>query len=48
MISDEFTIAKVKGPDDKCYWSIMDLKGNILPIPEKMQEILDKHDWNQI
>ena len=47
MINDSFILAKLKSEHDN-YWTIMDISGNIVKMPQNMKELLNQKEWTKI
>ena len=47
MINDKLILTRIKG-DDKNYWTMIDTLGHLVPIPQKMDQILQENDWEEV
>ena len=47
MINDRLALVHMKG-DDKNYWTMIDIAGHMVSLPQKMQDILKICDWEQL
>lgn len=45
MISEDRVLFKLKGSNQKDYWTLMNDRGFIMKMPPAMEDLLDKPDW---
>ena len=46
-ITDKMNLFKLE-QDEEYYWTIMDIRGQVHPIPPAMKEILDEEEWSKV
>ena len=48
MINDRLALARMKGDEKVNYWTMLDIAGHMVPLPQKMQDILKICDWEEL
>ena len=48
MINDRLALARMKGDENVNYWTMLDIAGHMVPLPQKMQDILKICDWEEL
>ena len=48
MINDRLALARMKGDENVNYWTMLDIAGHMVPLPQEMQNILKICDWEEL
>ena len=48
MIGDQLILVKLRGDKNRHYWTLLDTRGNIQPLPNNMKEILEHKEWTTL
>ena len=48
MINDRMALIRMRGDENNNYWTMINIAGHMIPLPQKMQDILKICDWEEI